>query len=83
MTDTRTITALEPLPQCSAHGTMALRPLDRQTAEQRWCGVWYDCGAHRCWSSALLPSPELRAQLAEQAARLAQGDLLAPVVSRG
>ena len=61
-----TTTALEPLPRCPRHGTMALRPLARQTAEQRWCGTWYDCTAHCCWTSVLLPSPELRAQLAEQ-----------------
>ena len=65
-------TALAERPSCPAsheHGYMELRPLSRQTREQRWCGVWYDCSAARCHSSVLYPSPELRAQNAEQAAR--------------
>ncbi|WBB94110.1 hypothetical protein [Verrucosispora sp. WMMC514] len=62
-----TTTDLELLPACGRHGTMALRPLDRQTPEQRWCGVWYDCTDPWCRTATLLPSPELRRQLAEQA----------------
>jgi len=38
-------TALSPLPSCPAspqHGPCVLRPLARQTYEQRWCGTWAD-----------------------------------------
>ena len=52
-------------PSNAAHGKMTLRPPAGQTAEQQWCGIWYDC--QRCHSSILQPSPELRAQLADQA----------------
>jgi hypothetical protein len=60
------LTAVEPhlpaaRPACpadSGHGPMELRPLSRQTYEQQWCGVWYDCP--RCYSSALLHSPIAR-----------------------
>jgi hypothetical protein len=43
-------------PQCpSGHGPMTLRPLDRQTFEQLWTGVWYDCAhveyGHACRNS--------------------------------
>ncbi|MFY1595555.1 hypothetical protein [Micromonospora sp. WMMD737] len=64
-----TTTDLATLPTCNTHGQMTLRPADRQSAEQRWCGTWYDCAAHRCLTSVLLPSPALMAQLAEQATR--------------
>ncbi len=33
------------------------------TAEQAWCGRWYDCAKPTCASSVLLPSRELRAYL--------------------
>lgn len=62
-------TALMVLPACPAdpaHGQMVLRPVDRQTPEQKFCGTWYDCV--RCHSSTLFRSPELDAQLAEQQA---------------
>jgi hypothetical protein len=62
---------------------MEERPASRMTPEQAWCGTWYDhprstlCG--QGWSSVLIPSPALQAQLAEQraavAAREAQGAL--------
>lgn len=60
------------MPDCPAnpsHGQMHLRPIERQTPEQRWCGTWYDC--HRCWSSRLIHSTELRQSLMEQRARIA------------
>jgi|GEM_PF-3185135 len=49
------------LPTCPAHPdkTMTLRPLKRQTKEQKWCGVWYDCTEPDCKCSALFPSKEL------------------------
>lgn len=46
-------------PSCVRHGYMELRPIERQTPEQRWCGVWYDCAAPHCMSSVLLPTGEL------------------------
>lgn len=58
------------MPDCPAnadHGQMALRPIGRQTPEQRWCGTWYDC--QRCSSSMLLPSPQLAEELAAQRQR--------------
>lgn len=53
-------------PECPrGHGPMVLRAESVQTAEQRWCGTWYDCppGApgYHCTSSHLIPSDELRA----------------------
>lgn len=49
------------LPECSEHGVMTVRPLERQTPEQLFCGTWYDCP--QCTSSALLVSSELATQL--------------------
>lgn len=50
--------ALAERPTCTAHGGyMQLRPLSRQTREQRWCGVWYDYSEPRCWSSVLYEAP--------------------------
>jgi hypothetical protein len=51
---------------CERHGgggtvLMVVRPLSRQTAEQRWCGMWYDCPL--CQSSVLEMSPELIAHI--------------------
>ena len=54
--------------RCSQHGGMRQRPLDRQTPEQKWCGVWWDCQDPRCHSSILFESEESRQQLAEQRA---------------
>ncbi len=54
-------TALALRPACKRHGATELRPLLRQTPEQRFCGVWYDCT--RCGSSVLYPSKELEAEL--------------------
>lgn len=53
------------------HGPMHLRahPVSR---EQEWCGTWYDCAD--CNSTTLLASPELLAQLADQAKVLAGAD---------
>lgn len=49
-----------PLPKCPSspeHGEMILRPLQHQTYEQKFCGVWYDCP--QCSSSVLFPSKDL------------------------
>jgi hypothetical protein len=32
-----------------------------QTAEQRWCGTWFDCPEFHCRNSRLIPSQELLA----------------------
>ena len=40
---------------------MVARPDNLQTAEQRWCGKWYDCLA--CGNSVLVQSQELLAHL--------------------
>ena len=46
------------LPQCPDHGVeMILRPLETQTREERFCGVWYDCPKGHC--SILFQSAEL------------------------
>jgi hypothetical protein len=54
------------LPMCPSgkegHGRMHLRPPHRQSKEQLWCGVWYDCD--KCTSSTCYQSQELRAFLA-------------------
>ncbi|GAA0637533.1 hypothetical protein GCM10009535_12420 [Streptomyces thermocarboxydovorans] len=54
-------------PQCAQHGAMELRL--GHTAEQRWCGTWYVCAAHRCQTATLIPSAALAAQMEGQAAR--------------
>jgi hypothetical protein len=56
------------LPRCPTHPEfqMALRPDARQTYEQKFCGVWYDCLA--CSQSVLFKSKELEAHLAGFAA---------------
>lgn len=48
------------LPHCKkpGHGQMVLRPLNKQTKEQQWCGVWYDCSHHDCYCSVLYPSAD-------------------------
>jgi hypothetical protein len=38
---------------------MPARPLDRQTYEQLWCGLWWDC--QQCGSSSGYASRELAA----------------------
>jgi hypothetical protein len=50
-------------PRCEAHGPKTLRPLGRQTYEQAFCGVWYDC--EQCGASSLYPSRDLQHQLGE------------------
>lgn len=47
---------------------MRKRPVEHQSEEQLWCGQWFDCN---CKTSILIPSKALKAQLAEQKARLA------------
>jgi hypothetical protein len=44
---------------------MLLRPLERQTYEQRFCGVWYDCPDPDCRRTVFYPSDALQAQHAE------------------
>ena len=69
-------TAIVRMPDCPSeptHGQMRLRPLDRQTYEQRWCGVWYDC--ERCHSSILLESVELKAHLAQLRTRFEASEM--------
>ena len=47
---------------CPSHRVpMVARPDNLQTAEQRWCGKWYDCLA--CGNSVLVQSQELLAHL--------------------
>lgn len=55
-------------PTSQEHGVMVLRPLERQTPEQRWCGTWYDC--QQCHASTLIKSEELITQLEEQFQRI-------------
>lgn len=47
-----------PLPICKkkGHGQMILRPLNRQSKEQKWCGAWYDC--LYCGNSVCYPTIE-------------------------
>jgi hypothetical protein len=57
-----------PVPECShGHGPMVLREISesRQTYEQMFCGVWYDCRDPQCSSSVLYRSRDLAHQLAE------------------
>jgi hypothetical protein len=53
------------LPECNHDTGLVLRPLERQTPEQQWCGTWYDCPSPGCSFSRLEPSAALLAQLAE------------------
>jgi hypothetical protein len=51
-----------PVPDCpNGHGPMVVRPLESQTYEQLYCGIWYDCapGPHQCMSSVGYTSREL------------------------
>jgi len=41
-------------PTSGEHGPLVLRPLDRQSYESLYCGLWWDC--QRCASSTLYPS---------------------------
>jgi hypothetical protein len=43
-----------PVCHYSEHGVLVLRPLDRQSYESLYCGLWWDC--QRCASSTLYPS---------------------------
>ena len=54
-------------PHCPTH-KRPMQPRDDKlsSAEQRWCGRWWDCTA--CTNSVLLPSAELTAHLAAQQA---------------
>lgn len=48
------------LPRCKkvGHGQMVLRPIEKQTYEQKFCGTWYDCPHHDCYNSVLFESQE-------------------------
>lgn len=54
--------------QCPQHGPLGLRPKERQTPEQLWCGEWWDC--EKCHYSVLVPSDELLKQHHESFQRL-------------
>ncbi|WP_341719855.1 hypothetical protein QQG74_09215 [Micromonospora sp. FIMYZ51] len=71
-------------PECPAgHGPMVSTNPRTGRASDGWEGVWRYCPVFYCNNSHLTPSPELLALLAEQKRAQAQGDLLAPAVSRG
>lgn len=53
-------------PKQPAHGPMTPRPVATQTAEQRWCGTWWDC--ETCRSAVLEPSPEVAASHRQETA---------------
>ena len=62
--------SLARMPDCVSepeHGQMVIRPAERQTREQKWCGIWYDC--KKCHSSLLLPSRDLTLSLEAQKAK--------------
>lgn len=46
------------VPACpNGHGPLQLRPEAELTADEKWCGTWYECGW--CSSAVLCPSAEL------------------------
>lgn len=52
-------------PQCPTHKRSMLPRDDKlSSAEQRWCGKWWDCTV--CTNSVLQPSAELAAHLDAQ-----------------
>lgn len=62
--------------RCPVHSIgMIPRPFNRQSAEARWCGAWWDCPKFRCGCTILFDSPELRAQNEEFARRKASSVL--------
>ena len=62
--DRRAELAARAVPKCpNRHGPMVARPLESQSYEQMYCGIWYDCapgpaGSH-CTSSVGYDSREL------------------------
>lgn len=62
---------LMPLPRCkiSGHGEMQLRPVEKQTDEQKYCGVWYDCVYPGCRCSTLIPSQNIKTVTVIEAAQ--------------
>lgn len=53
-------TALVEPPKCPQHHVFMVRSEEKhQTAEQRYCGVWYECQVSGCHCGALVPSREL------------------------
>jgi hypothetical protein len=76
--DPATITAMIPVRQaeieargaqpCSTdpgHGAVIPRPLESQSYEQMFCGVWYDCGDEGCTGNVHYLSRELAAYHSE------------------
>lgn len=62
--------------RCPVHKKgMAQRPLHRQSAEQRFCGAWWDCQEYGCGCSILFHSAALEAQLAAMKSVPIQGRL--------
>ncbi|MBD3183362.1 hypothetical protein GF312_13780 [Candidatus Poribacteria bacterium] len=59
------------IPECPAgHGkTMEVRPLEKQTYEQKFCGTWFDCTVPGCICSVLFESKELLDHLSNQGVR--------------
>lgn len=58
-------------PECQTH-KIPMVPRAPGTPEQKWCGQWFQCPDGRCTNSALIPSPDLEASLAEQRRRASQ-----------
>ncbi|MCI8331511.1 MAG: iron-containing alcohol dehydrogenase [Clostridiales bacterium] len=53
--------ALIERPKCTKHGEyMHLRADNQLSEEAALCGAWYDCPAHGCTCSVLLPSVMLK-----------------------
>lgn len=60
-------------PVCSTHKIpMVKRTSPLMSAEQRWCGEWWDCP--KCTSSVLFPRRELIEQNARMKARQSVSD---------
>lgn len=48
-----------------------LKKREKPTPDARWCGEWWDCPV--CGYSRLIPSDDLKAQLAEQQLSIDRG----------
>lgn len=58
------------------NATLVIRPDERMTYEQRWCGTWHDCP--QCGYSTLEMSEELRRVYQEAQTRPVQMTLPLP-----
>lgn len=48
------------IPSCpNGHGRMKPRPLEKQSYESLFSGIWYDCASPHCRSSVTWPSRDL------------------------